>query len=1082
MKDGNKISFTSNNSSGFNNNTNKIEELENELNILKNENMELKKKIVNVNKESTLHFENNPNNNIIKTSTKFNNNNKLKIQGKVIDTKDAKKSKTDSSSSGNNKFATSSKYSTLKEKKNSDEVYIFNKDLNNFIIPQISDVNANRKTNSFGTSTILDEKNSYGINDFIKESLIGKKFESNNALYGNNKNFNTMKESKGCIILENLDSKSNDFNKPFARSTNYNEILNNNLCSYDVVGNKLIKALVNSDNVELKSKVKSSIYKLQKSKKFENENNKKLFLSHIDEMPLYLHNAVVSEKNSKKTFFNHASSESQSIKSQYTFGSSGNFNSYNFNNNISNNSNNLNTNNQLGNGQHLSVNYNVNKTNLSNSNLEKKFKNEKYMKNKLQLIDQKSTVNKDMRNISNEKYSDKMNENFQNNIKENDTNEKSDLQHIVANNKTFSNRIELTKSELKIDKNTVLKNIGYFIKQNESKHNERNTISKSPEPKNDDKNISTRNINNMLQIFESESNPNTNELLNNNGTISETYEDSSKLYMRTSIVTAEKASINQGNKSNGNFDDSYMILTNSSVNNKILTDNSLNLSGISNNKEVFQTLNSNRSINLKSNNNTSPGFFPKNNPNQIQNNTGRTVLTNNKKSLNTETSIYKNKVESIINFISEGNTTHDYSTNSQNKSQETVINCRNNSSFNNIKNNKSNDTESSKEIILKEVKEIKDKGQENIVKKTSNINNITTKIKQIKCSPYLIIKSHLDCVRALTSISTSNGNFLVSAGDDLTLKLWDLKLLEDISNGKLLKNNQTIKDFSFKEPALTLRGHSNSIYTLESTGDLILSSGTDGIIRQWSVEKEVLNNPFSSDDQLSICLKNVIEASKEMIWSMKYFNGKLAVASADGVVSIWKISNTLKKNKGKYLLASLKSKNYKNNLFDIPTCVCWYEENKIFSSYVGTIVKLFDLDKKVSIMDVNTTLETDQINNNSQVNKVILNNDKNMMILGTEDRMLKFFDIRENSLIKSFIGHTDSISNVQMGLNEFELITSSHDGKIRSWDIRNYNLLSEVGSHLNKFDEGVLDTILLQNCECLVSCGADSLVKVYKYS
>jgi len=57
-----------------------------------------------------------------------------------------------------------------------------------------------------------------------------------------------------------------------------------------------------------------------------------------------------------------------------------------------------------------------------------------------------------------------------------------------------------------------------------------------------------------------------------------------------------------------------------------------------------------------------------------------------------------------------------------------------------------------------------------------------------------------------------------------------------------------------------------------------------------------------------------------------------------------------------------------------------------------------------------------------------------------------------------------------------ELISCSHDGNIRFWDLRKYKCISDVGVHMRKYDEGAL--CLGYSEGTLAVGGADGLVKL----
>ena len=81
-----------------------------------------------------------------------------------------------------------------------------------------------------------------------------------------------------------------------------------------------------------------------------------------------------------------------------------------------------------------------------------------------------------------------------------------------------------------------------------------------------------------------------------------------------------------------------------------------------------------------------------------------------------------------------------------------------------------------------------------------------------------------------------------------------------------------------------------------------------------------------------------------------------------------------------------------------------------------------------------------------------------MMVAGTEDCKIKFFDLKSNQLIKSVVGHADSISCLAPMITNHPniMVSAGHDGSVRIWDIRTFQLLHDVSANRRKFDEGTL--------------------------
>ena len=94
----------------------------------------------------------------------------------------------------------------------------------------------------------------------------------------------------------------------------------------------------------------------------------------------------------------------------------------------------------------------------------------------------------------------------------------------------------------------------------------------------------------------------------------------------------------------------------------------------------------------------------------------------------------------------------------------------------------------------------------------------------------------------------------------------------------------------------------------------------------------------------------------------------------------------------------------------------------------------------------------------TQINKIEVSQHHNLLICGTEDTKLRFIDIKSNKQVKTLVGHADSVSCLApMSASQPDLlITGGHDGAVRAWDLRNFQLLSDMYAHRSKYGEGTL--------------------------
>ena len=107
--------------------------------------------------------------------------------------------------------------------------------------------------------------------------------------------------------------------------------------------------------------------------------------------------------------------------------------------------------------------------------------------------------------------------------------------------------------------------------------------------------------------------------------------------------------------------------------------------------------------------------------------------------------------------------------------------------------------------------------------------------------------------------------------------------------------------------------------------------------------------------------------------------------------------------------------------------------------------------------------------NSSQPNKVIFNKNYNMVISGNEDQSIRLFDYNSGKLIETIVGHSDSVTGLCLSQDENLIVSVSHDGSMRVWEMRNFNCHQEASLHIKKYDESVNDVAISENYQCLAS-------------
>ena len=513
-----------------------------------------------------------------------------------------------------------------------------------------------------------------------------------------------------------------------------------------------------------------------------------------------------------------------------------------------------------------------------------------------------------------------------------------------------------------------------------------------------------------------------------------------------------------------------------------------------NNNNTFQKTNYNKTIeniNINKTERSNNSSYEKN-LNEIINNNNFNInisdqINESSENNHTQETILLKPNYSISNSLSQSTSNQNLNKNSSNSLlNSSSFNFENHINKNNLsqnqtsnKSNKSNISNLSRSSIIFQPQTQK--------KSSSSLNSSNSKYAY---NPISVLKFHLDTVRDI--YIDPNNKILTSVSEDTCLCFWDLE--------RILK-------YYYKEnpePFLTFRIHTTPIFTLTGPKKFfnsnmnVYSSGIDGVIRTINFPPLNSNN---NDDIINKYTLNPWRAHQDMIWELNYHpsNNLLSSVSSDGTVKIFKTyeenkinindkNNNIKHyysydSSCKNLVRNFMFRNRYFNFVEIPTSCSWdlNNENLIYVSHIASYIKIYDIETGKSNGDISYEVEKNIPYESQQANKILSFNNS-LIVTGHEDRQIRFFDKNNNLMVKNFVAHTDSISCLCNGINEYELLTASHDGTVRCWDLRggNNKLIFDIPAHRKKYDEGCLSLNLIKSENLMVTSGADGIIKIFK--
>ncbi|GAM24710.1 hypothetical protein SAMD00019534_078850, partial [Acytostelium subglobosum LB1] len=196
----------------------------------------------------------------------------------------------------------------------------------------------------------------------------------------------------------------------------------------------------------------------------------------------------------------------------------------------------------------------------------------------------------------------------------------------------------------------------------------------------------------------------------------------------------------------------------------------------------------------------------------------------------------------------------------------------------------------------------------------------------------------------------------------------------------------------------------------------------------------------SSDNTIKLwntetgALLSNLTGNTSRIWDLSSSaSGKLlASASGDGLVNIWDISQTTKPT------CPLTIKAHEGDAYTVQ-----FHPGQDHIASGG-------YDKTIHLHDVRTgQLVKSFIGHSSSISKVIFNPHGNLIISGSKDSTIKFWDIVSGVCIKTLTSHLGEVTSVATNSSGSLLLSASKDNSNRMWDIRTARPLKRFKGHQN---------------------------------
>jgi sterol desaturase/sphingolipid hydroxylase (fatty acid hydroxylase superfamily) len=304
-----------------------------------------------------------------------------------------------------------------------------------------------------------------------------------------------------------------------------------------------------------------------------------------------------------------------------------------------------------------------------------------------------------------------------------------------------------------------------------------------------------------------------------------------------------------------------------------------------------------------------------------------------------------------------------------------------------------------------------------------------------QCSEYRQLREHFreKCLaftghdRAVLAVAISpNGNWIASASEDGTIKVWDVATT---------KEKHTIK--ASPRPVRSV--------AISPNGKQVLAGCADGTVRIWDAQTGQLQRelPGHTTGVLSIAAsadgKHILSGSADMTAKLiDAPTGRKELALTDHIGAVLCVAMSADGSRLVRATGSMaKLWNVVSGREEWPLLGHRDLVYTVAMSPDGLHIATGSLDATVKVWDVATLREDSTLRGHAgAVYCVAISADGTRIVSGSQDQMVKVWDVRTAREELTLRGHTDSVTGVALSADGQKIVSGSRDGTVKLWNIR----------------------------------------------